>query len=41
MQNPFFYGNPVLPDQLVDRRQELRRIAGRIANLMNENGLRR
>ena len=32
MSNPFFYGNPVPPDQFIDRRQELRRIVNRIAN---------
>jgi len=32
MSNPFFYGNPVPPDQFVNRRRELRRITGRIAN---------
>ncbi len=32
MSNPFFYGNPVPPDQFLDRRRELRRIAGRIVN---------
>jgi hypothetical protein len=32
MPNPFFYGNPVPPDQLVDRRREIRRIVGRIVN---------
>jgi hypothetical protein len=30
MGNPFFHGNPVFPDQFVDRRRELRRIVGRI-----------
>jgi len=30
--NPFFYGNPVSPAQFLDRRRELRRITGRIAN---------
>ena len=32
MSNPFFYGNPVLSDQFIGRRRELRRIAGRIVN---------
>ena len=32
MSNPFFYGNPAPPDQFIDRRRELRRITGRIAN---------
>jgi hypothetical protein len=32
MSNPFFYGNPVSHDQLIDRRRELRRIVGRIVN---------
>jgi hypothetical protein len=32
MSNPFFYGNPVSPDQFMDRRRELRRIIGRIVN---------
>ena len=32
MSNPFFYGNPVPPDQFVDRRREIRRIVGRIIN---------
>jgi hypothetical protein len=32
MSNPFFYGNPVSPDQFIDRRRELRRITGRILN---------
>jgi len=32
MSNPFFYGNPVPPDQFIDRRRELRRITGRIVN---------
>lgn len=32
MSNPFFYGNPVRPDQFLDRRRELRRIVGRIVN---------
>ena len=32
MSNPFFYGNPVPPDQFLDRRRELRRITGRIVN---------
>ena len=32
ISNPFFYGNPVPPDQFVDRRRELRRITGRIVN---------
>ena len=30
--NPFFYGNPVSPDQFIGRRQELRRITNRIVN---------
>ncbi len=32
MSNPFFYGNPVPPDQFIGRRRELRRITGRIVN---------
>jgi len=32
VSNPFFYGNPVPPDQFIDRRRELRRITGRIVN---------
>ena len=32
LSNPFFYGNPVHPDQFIGRRRELRRIVGRIAN---------
>jgi len=32
MSNPFFYGNPVRPDQFTDRRRELRRITSRIVN---------
>ncbi len=32
MPNPFFYGNPVPPDQFLDRRRELRRIISRIIN---------
>jgi hypothetical protein len=32
MSNPFFYGPPVPPDHFIDRRRELRRITGRIAN---------
>jgi len=32
MSNPFFYGNPVPPDQFLDRRRELRRITRRIVN---------
>jgi hypothetical protein len=32
MFNPFFYGNPVSPDQFINRRRELRRIISRIAN---------
>jgi len=32
VSNPFFYGNPVSPDQFLNRRRELRRIVGRIAN---------
>lgn len=31
MPNPFFYGDPVLCDQFIGRRRELRRVAGRIA----------
>lgn len=30
--NPFFCGNPVQPGQFLDRRQEVRRIVGRIVN---------
>lgn len=33
MPNPFFYGNPVPPEQFLGRRRELRRITGRIVNL--------
>jgi hypothetical protein len=32
MSNPFFYGAPVPADLFLDRRRELRRISGRIAN---------
>jgi hypothetical protein len=32
MSNPFVYGNPVTPEQFLGRRQEVRRIAGRIAS---------
>jgi hypothetical protein len=32
MSNPFFYGNPVPPDQFIDRRQELRRLTSRIVH---------
>jgi hypothetical protein len=32
MSNPFFYGNPVPPNQFIGRRRELRRIVSRIAN---------
>ena len=32
MPNPFFYGNPIAPDQFLNRRQELRRIVSRIVN---------
>ncbi|MDY6875336.1 MAG: AAA-like domain-containing protein [Chloroflexota bacterium] len=32
MSNPFFYGNPVPPDQFLDRRRELRHITSRIVN---------
>jgi len=32
MSNPFLYGNPVPPDQFLDRRRELRRITSRIVN---------
>lgn len=32
MSNPFFYGNPIPPDRLIDRRKEIRRIVGRIVN---------
>ena len=32
MSNPFFYGNPVPPDQFLGRRRELRRITSRIVN---------
>ena len=32
MSNPFFYGNPVSPDQFIDRWREVRRITGRIVN---------
>ena len=30
MCNPFLHGNPVFPDQFLDRRRELRRLVGRI-----------
>jgi transcription termination factor Rho len=30
--NPFFYGNPVPPDQFINLRRELCRITGRIVN---------
>ncbi|HID99322.1 MAG TPA: hypothetical protein EYP59_03420 [Thiotrichaceae bacterium] len=30
--NPFFYGNPVSPDQFIGRKAEVRRIVGRIVN---------
>jgi len=30
--NPFFYGNPVSPDQFIGRKAEVRRVAGRIVN---------
>jgi hypothetical protein len=32
MSNTFFYGNPVSPDQFLNRRREVRRITGRIVN---------
>jgi hypothetical protein len=32
MSNPFFHGNPVSPDQFLDRRRELRRLVSRIRN---------
>jgi len=32
MSNPFFHGNPVSPDQFLDRRRELRRLVSRIVN---------
>lgn len=32
ISNPFFYGNPVPPDQFIGRRRELRRITNRIVN---------
>jgi len=32
MSNPFFYGNPVPFDKLIDRHKEIRRIVGRILN---------
>ena len=32
MNNPFFYGNPVLPDQFLGRGREVRRVAGRITS---------
>jgi hypothetical protein len=32
MSNPFFYGNPVPPNQFIGRRRELRRIVSRIVN---------
>ena len=30
--NPFSYGNPISPNQFIDRRREIRRIVGRIAS---------
>lgn len=30
--NPFYHGNPVAPDQFLDRRGELRRLVNRIVN---------
>jgi hypothetical protein len=30
--NPFFYGNPVSPDQFIGRKAEVRRVVGRIVN---------
>jgi len=30
--NPFFYGNPVSPEQFIGRKAEVRRVAGRIVN---------
>jgi hypothetical protein len=30
--SPFFYGNPVSPDQFIGRKAEVRRVAGRIVN---------
>lgn len=32
MSNPFFYGNPVSPDQFFGRRREVRRIVNRLVN---------
>jgi len=32
MFNPFFYGDPVPPNQFIDRQKELQRITGRIVN---------
>ncbi len=32
MENPFFYGNPVPPERFYNRRQEVRRLVGRILN---------
>ncbi len=32
MPNPFYHGNPVAPDQFLDRRGELRRLVNRIVN---------
>ena len=32
MHNPFFYGNPVPPDQFIGRRRALRRVVNRIIN---------
>jgi len=32
MSNPFFFGNPVSPNQFLDRHREVGRVAGRIAN---------
>jgi hypothetical protein len=32
MSNPFSYGNPVPPNQFIDRRRELRRVVGRLVN---------
>jgi hypothetical protein len=32
MSNPFFHGNPASPGQFLDRRKELRRVAGRLVS---------
>jgi len=34
LYNPFRYGNPVPPEQFKGRKSELRRIIGRIVNVL-------